>query len=386
MHLPNYRDGSIVNLMSSIRNALGDRSAIYDELRLLPSKELKDAKNIVLIVIDGLGYTFLEKQAKGTVFRKGLKGAMTSVFPATTASAITTFATGAAPQQHAFTGWFMHLKEIGVVFTTLLFNPRFGGPALSTNGFTVQQVLKAKGISERLKACSYLVTARSIMNSDFTQAISGSSKRVGCNTLNDFFMQMEKSIRSHNRKKFIFAYWPEFDSIAHKNGIGSKQAKKHYDELCRSLERFLKQIMDTKTTLIITSDHGLIDTTKDRMIQLEEHPELLDCLTLPLCGEPRAAYCYVHPSKAERFEAYVKTKLKKYCSLHKSQDLIDKNIFGLSEPDPSLFDRVGDYVLIMKENYIIKDMILKKERDFHIGNHGGVSRDEMIVPLIVFQP
>ena len=48
-----------------------------------------------------------------TILSENLIGSMTSVFPATTASAITTFATGLAPQQHAFTGWFMFLKEIG---------------------------------------------------------------------------------------------------------------------------------------------------------------------------------------------------------------------------------------------------------------------------------
>ncbi len=80
----------------------------------------------------------------------------------------------------------------------------------------------------------------------------------------------------------------------------------------------------------------------------------------------------------------MKKKLKKYCCLFKSHDLIDRNYFGLFEPNPNLFDRVGDYILIMKKNYILKDSIEKgkKKGRPHIGHHGGISKNEMLVPLI----
>ena len=79
----------------------------------------------------------------------------------------------------------------------------------------------------------------------------------------------------------------------------------------------------------------------------------------------------------------VNKKLKKYCWLHKSSDLVKKNIFGLGKPDPKLLDRIGDYTLIMKENYIIKDNLLGRKSYAMKGNHGGVSPDEMIVPLVI---
>ena len=59
-----------------------------------------------------------------------------------------------------------------------------------------------------------------------------------------------------------------------------------------------------------------------------------------------------------------------------------KNYFGLGKPHPQLAQRIGDYVLLMKENYIIKDFLLGEEEHFSIGNHGGLSEDEMYVPLI----
>jgi hypothetical protein len=55
---------------------------------------------------------------------------MTSVFPSTTASAITAFMTGLAPAQHGLTGWHMHLDEIDQTLAILPLTPRDGPPRL----------------------------------------------------------------------------------------------------------------------------------------------------------------------------------------------------------------------------------------------------------------
>ncbi|MBW2969434.1 hypothetical protein KY314_04980, partial [Candidatus Woesearchaeota archaeon] len=65
------------------------------------------------------------------------------------------------------------------------------------------------------------------------------------------------------------------------------------------------------------------------------------------------------------------------------KEMINKNYFGLKKPNPKLFDRTGDYILITKNNYMIKDFILGEKKEFHIGNHGGTSKEEMFVPLIL---
>ena len=381
MELPNYKNGSIVNLMSSIGKALGAKP-IYEELSLLPAKDLKDAKNIVLIVLDGLGYEYLKN--KNSILNKGLKGKITSVIPSTTAAAITTFVTGVAPQQHAITGWFMHFKELGVVSTILYFKPRMEGQPFTAQGVKVEDILDTRCFSEKIKTSSYMVTHAEIIDSDFLKANSKSSKILGHKTLGDFFLQIRKAIDSHAGRKYIYAYWSKFDSVSHEYGTNSKEAKKHFLEIDKKINSFINDIKGTNTTLIITADHGFIDTTKKRIIKLEDHPKLKECLTLPFCGEPRLVYCYVHPGKAKQFEIYVKNKLNRFCSLHKSEEIINKNYFGLFKPNPRLMDRVGDYVLIMKENYVFIDKVLKEERHFYIGNHGGVSKEEMYVPLIVF--
>ncbi|MFH1591999.1 MAG: alkaline phosphatase family protein [Candidatus Woesearchaeota archaeon] len=381
---PNYEDGSIVNLMSSVGKNFGYKSK-YKPLKLLHPSELKNSKNILLIILDGVGFEYIKKKGNNTIFQKNLKGKITSVFPPTTAAAIPSITTGVAPQQHAFTGWYMHLKEIGIVSAILPYSPRAGGKPFSKHKLPIEKIFTEQGFASRLNSTSYTIMKRDILNSDFTIHISKKSKRLGYETLNGFLMQVRKTIFSHNRRKYIFAYWPKFDELSHKYGVKSKKSYNHFKQLDKKLKQFIKTIKDTNTTVIIIADHGFIDTTKNKTINLENHPKLQECLTLPLCGEPRTVYCYVHPSKTRQFENYVKTKLNKACYLFKSKELIDKNYFGLFKSNPQLLERIGDYVLIMKDNYMMRDTLLNKKPHPLIGNHGGISKEEMYVPLVVIK-
>jgi len=337
------------------------------------------------MVLDGLGFNYFKAKNKSLVLKEGLRGGITSVFPSTTASAITTFVTGTAPQQHAWTGWFMNLKELGMVSTVLRFNPRLGGETFTQYGVKVRDILDGPFFTEKIKVSSYLVMEEKIKNSDFTKATSKKAKKVlGYKTLEGFLRQIKKAIKFNKQRKYIYAYWPELDWLMHSYGTKGKQVEKHFDELTKSLEKFIEEIKGTNTALIITADHGLIDTTERKVVWLEKHPKLKECLTLPLCGEPRVVYCYVRPSKTRQFEDYVKTRLNKACWLYKSEDLMRRNYFGLFKPNPKLGERIGDYILIMKDNYIFKDCLLGKKASFNRGNHGGISEEEMKVPLIFF--
>ncbi|MCR4322643.1 MAG: alkaline phosphatase family protein [Candidatus Azambacteria bacterium] len=382
MEKPNYKNGSIVNLMSSVGGAFGVKS-MYNELALLSAKELKDVRNVVLIVLDGLGYEFLI--SKESVLHEGLRGKITSVYPPTTSAAITTFATGVAPQQHAVTGWFMHLKEVGTVSTILRFCPRAGGAPFSAQGVSIIDVLDVKTLSSQMEVSAYEITRNDLIDSDYSAMVSEGKTVLGYDTLNGFFTQIKQAIQHHKKRKYIFAYWPSIDSLCHEYGTNSTEVNVHFRELDKKMKAFLRSIQGTDTTVIITADHGLIDVPKERVIKLADHPKLQEYLTLPFCGDSRTKYCYVHPAKAKQFEAYVKTKLRNYCEMHTSEDFIKKGYFGLFTQNPKLADRVGDYVLCMKENYIFFDEVLGENKHINKGNHAGGSKEEMFVPLVVFK-
>ncbi len=386
MVLPDYKGGSIVNLMASLLESYGSKSQ-YAPLRLLPPAELKGSKNIVLVVLDGLGYEYLRKHGKGSIFSDRLEGRITSVFPSTTAACVTTFNTGLAPQQHAITGWFVYLKEMGTISTILTFTPRYAGVD-RTASFTRQKInpkviFDQKSIFERIKTRSYIVTREGIADSAYSVAHSGKAKRLGYRNLTGFFNKLKKALARKGRK-FVYAYWPDIDSLAHKYGTSDKRVERHLKQLDRRF-RSLYRSLEPGTTIVITADHGLINIEPSKRIFLRDHPKLEECLSMPLSGEHRAAYCYVHPSKARQFEKYVRTEFKNKCSLHRSESLVKKGYFGLFSANEKLNSRIGDYVLIMKGNYVMDDFVCGEKMKNPVGVHGGVSDEEMYVPLIVLR-
>ncbi|MCZ7653674.1 MAG: hypothetical protein M5R42_04380 [Rhodocyclaceae bacterium] len=61
----------------------------------------------MLLVIDSLGYDYLLRHGAGGTLHRHLHSRLTSVFPSTTASAVTAYLSGLRAPQHALTGWHM---------------------------------------------------------------------------------------------------------------------------------------------------------------------------------------------------------------------------------------------------------------------------------------
>ncbi len=377
---PTYDDNNITNLMASLSGALGAETE-YPALSTFPSAELTNYQNIVLIVIDGLGYGYVCHHPHSFLYRN-LRARLTTVFPSTTASAISAFLSGFAPQQHGITGWYVYLRELGSVAAVLPFQPRHGGPTYQQMGIDARHIFDWVPFFDRIRPTSYINTARYIVNSACSVVTGGSARRCGYDSLDEFFNQTRDIVLCNDERKYIYAYWPQLDSLAHQSGIKSKNVSDHFTQIDQALERLIEQLHGTNTAVIVCADHGLIDTSPERTIRVEHHPALADTLALPLCGEPRTAYCYVRGTKHRQFKDYVVNELGHCCDVVSSEQLIEEQFFGLGKAHPRLSQRVGDYTLLMKNNYIIKDAILGESEFTQIGVHGGWSPEERYVPLI----
>ena len=381
MVLPEYDGKSIVNLMSSLQIACGAKP-VYPRLKNINSNHLSEKKNILLIVLDGLGYDYIADYGKGTLFDHYMETKLTSVFPSTTASAITTFSSGLAPQEHAVTGWFMYFREVAAASLILPFCPRFSGVSYELHGVKADRIFNFPSIFTDLKRERYVITVKYIKNSPYNNYSLKETEKLGYTKLNGFTRSISKVIRKSKGKSFTYAYWPDFDKNAHRFGINSEETNIHFKQLDRSLRALFKRLKGTDTTCIITADHGLIDTIPERVLTTDDFPGFSELLTLPLCGEPRVPFCYVKASRKEDFEKYVKENMSHICDLHTSESLIKKGYFGLKKVNPKLRDRVGDYTLLMKENYVLHDWVEGEIPFSFIGYHGNLTPEEMYVPFI----
>ena len=382
LNKPDYNAGSIVNLVSSLRSSMGNSHLAYKPLDLLDPERLKSFDNIVFLLIDGLGYEYLTKHGQDSHLHAHLKGKITSVFPTTTSAALTSINTGVAPLQHAVTGWFMYLQEVASVTAILPFVPRIGGDPLSSQGVNLASIIDVAPVYSEYDRKSYLVNQRHIVDSDYSTTMTRGAQRHAYSDMPGLFERVREIVDSSDDTKFIYAYWPEFDGLCHIYGVESKHTKRHFEQLDAHFGDLLEQLQGSNTAVILTADHGLIDTQLDRVIYIDNYPELTDTLLLPLCGEPRAAYCYVKPGRKQDFEAYVTTYLYDFCDMYRTSELVEEGLFGIGDIHKQFYQRAGDYVLLMKENYVIKDRLVNEKEFSQIGVHGGLSEQELYVPLI----
>jgi Type I phosphodiesterase / nucleotide pyrophosphatase len=382
MQLPDYQGRNLVNLMASLQNGLGGPTHAYRELDLLPAKQAGAQRQVLLWVIDGLGFNFLRAHPQAVHLNAHLRGSMTSVYPPTTASAITTLLTGAAPQQHGLTGWYMYFRELGSILTVLPGKARYGGVGLAAAGIDMAALLGHVAFADRIGVSACIISPASIAHSDFNRAHIGRARLASYSGLSGLLAVIRAELRAGDRK-FVYAYWPELDSIGHREGIGSESARTHLLELDQAFMTLLEQVRGTDTLVIVCADHGQVDTTPATRLCLDDHPELRDMLAMPLCGEPRSVFCYLRPGCEDRFDAYVASALAGIVRAFPASRLIDDNWFGLGEPHPELLRRIGDRVLLLQSNYTLKDWLPQEKRFAMVGAHGGLSSDELLVPLII---
>lgn len=379
---PDFDGGGIVNLMTSLTLGLGGEPGPYAAASALNPDEVAAARNVMLVIIDGLGDHFFN--AHEGPLGSWRRGRLSSVFPSSTAPAISSIVTGVGPEQHAVTGWHMSFREAGMVVKTLPFVPRIGGPQLTELGVDPRLMLCRPSLFDRLPVSVTQVMPAHILNSPYNRTAAGGAQGIGYRDYAQFLATCTKLVRRNRERQFIYAYWPELDSLAHQHGIGSHQAQDHWRMLARGLLRLQDQLAGSDTLLLVSADHGFLDIRPESVVELSQHPVMSECLSQPLCGEPRSTFCYVHPGRTRDFEQYVNEHLSHAFELHASEELLVGGWFGHGAPSEQIHSRIGDYTLMPREDYVIHES-LGSESGWPgmIGVHGGSSEAEMYVPLLV---
>ena len=99
--LPDYNN-CLVNLANSIEKKFGVETTA-DTLPLADKYLDKKYKNVVVLLLDAMGISILEKHLKEDgFFRSHLAGEYNSVYPPTTVAATTSLMNGLYPDEH---GW-----------------------------------------------------------------------------------------------------------------------------------------------------------------------------------------------------------------------------------------------------------------------------------------
>jgi arylsulfatase A-like enzyme len=392
---PDYSGHGILNLMTTLANGLGVETGNCPALLSdcgLSIDEVARARHVVLLVIDGMGDALLRQHNASMMLRRQV-ATLTSVFPTTTASAIPTFLTGLAPQQHGLTGWHMYFDEIEDILAVLPLHVR--DRAKERKPLELQSLPERLAfrppLARRLPGRCTFITPRHISRSAFNQYHTAGERCLPFDNVGEFFTGIARAVAEAPEQpsaipNFVHAYLPDLDALMHEQGTQTAAVAAAIGLLGEGLTWLVNALRQTGTLVIVTADHGFIDAPPSRLIEFEQHSALHSMLSRPLCGERRIAYAYVdHPRRAD-FEAYVATHLRHACELHAAKDFLAAGWLGPGAPHPRLERRIGDYVLQMREDWTIKDWLPGEKRYAQLGVHGGASVSEMHVPLLLARP
>jgi hypothetical protein len=374
-HFPCYAGNGFLNLVASLVEACGGAPR-HAPLAALPASELRGARNIVFVIVDGLGDNYLRANGNDGALLRHRRGAISAVFPSTTASAITTSFTGAAPLEHGLTGWFTYFSAAACVGAPLPFQRR---GERNRMGVSPAQLFVQPSLFDGLAARSIVVSYRPIIDSSYNVHHCGRAERLAYDDLEGFLAQTVAAVKSGPERKLVYAYWPEFDALSHQHGVGSARVRAHFDTLDAVFGELLAQLAGTDTLLALTADHGFIDCPAGESIELPS--ALASMLRFPLCGERRVAFCHVQDAKS--FIAKAKDIFGERAEVRPSRELADEGWFGPGRAHPDFAERIGDVALVMNGLATVKDWVPGEPRHLHIGNHGGTSPDEMNIPLVV---
>ena len=403
---PSYANGSIASLPASVISWLGAEalpSAAPPLADIILAHWGQKFRRVIVLVVDGYGLDMLQQalvDAQSDAYLRvwadlpadTLLAPMTSVVPSTTAAALTTLWTGAYPAEHGVIGYTEFLKEYGLIANMILHSPAsFAGEAgsLRLAGFKPETFLPVPMLGPHLTAQGIRVRAyqhRAIVRSGLSTMLLPGVELTPIHTLGDMFVSLSAGLESDGGgRSYSYAYWSELDDLCHRYGPGDVRFKRELADFSLQFGMFLRERLEQRsgdTLLVLTADHGHIHTPKDPALELRHHPELVECMAMLPSGESRLPYVFLRPGREERFRALVDAAWPGRFQVLPSADFIRAGMFGprSAREHPHLADRAGDVVLIPREgDYLWFD---PGHDNPLLGRHGGLSRTEMLVPLL----
>ena len=398
--LPHYEGFSVANIGPTVAGLLGGS---VPGGATLPHEVWADlapgVRRVVLVLLDAVGYSRFQAALddESLVFRRlaeaGRLFPITSTFPSTTTATLTSLWTGRTPAEHGFIGYVLFLREFGVTADMIHLTPRGrqggGKDTLLDWGLKAEGFLPVPGLAESLAAEG--IVTRGIIREDYLGSFlsqlhyRGAAEVRGHLGSPDMWVCLREMLRSRRDERlYLTAYWGEVDTVSHRRGSGSPHWDAELRNLAYSLEReFLSQLTPADregTLLVITADHGQIDTPLHRIVYLKQHPALADALVMSPTGEPRVPYLYVRPGRVDAVKSYFAEHLAQAFVVLDVETVLASGLLGPGPVSPAVPHRLGDLVVLSRDHWSLYDR--DKEPDT-ISRHGSLTPDEMLVPLLM---
>lgn len=395
---PAYDGRSIGNIPATIAETL---KVPFNGLPALEPKLWQplagDCRRVVLLTLDAFGWNLLqaeEARLGGLLNKADIVEQITSIFPSTTVAALSSLWTGAAPAQHGMLALNMFFPEYATETQMLFFTPTFGRypDALIAAGLKPESFLQWPGMAEQLAqqgVPTHAFKGREIIYSALSRMHGrGVSGDHGAITFSDMLDQVAQMLEATaDESLYLSAYWPTIDTISHFRHWDGEATRAEIRTLFYQIQtQFLDKLSASAregTLFFITADHGQIALPTH--IYLEDHPKLQQMLFMKPSGEPRITYLYAKHGRIEEIVQYINQHLGAFMVALTAEEALASGLFGPQPHTAVAHERIGDVVVIMRQDAVLFNQTLPEQARHMVGGHGGMSHGEMQVPWIGFR-
>lgn len=326
------------------------------------------ARSVVLLVLDGLGWSSIERHRDTLPTLAAMEGRpITAVAPTTTAAGLTSISTGLTPAQHGMVGYRMRVS--GMVLNVLRWQVPGGGN-------NPPDPVRVQPMPPFLGQKVPVVTRADFRDGGFTCAHLRGGQFVGWQTTAILVEHVRRLVAAG--QKFVYAYYDGIDKVAHAYGLADGFLEAELTETDRLIGSLLDRLPGD-CALLVTADHGQVAAGRRDFIDLGS----VHHLVAAYAGEGRFRSLHAIPGAASELLTAATERFGDVAWVFTRDELFDDGWLG-DGGTAEVRHRVGDVVLAARGHAAFADPTNPRELTL-VAQHGSLTRDEMLVPLLAIR-
>ncbi|MEY2421672.1 MAG: hypothetical protein QOI95_1739 [Acidimicrobiaceae bacterium] len=327
-----------------------------------------EADQVVLLLLDGLGWEQLQARRHLAPTLMSMEGGpIATVLPTTTATALTSLATGTPPGEHGIVGYRMNVH--GEVLNVLRWTTAAGDARQTITPQKIQTQLPFLGQRPPV------VTRAEFVRTGFTMAHLDTTRFTGYRMPSSLVTDLARLMRGP--EPFAYGYYEGIDKVSHEYGLGE-----YYDAELAAADRLVADVLEavpSGTAVVVVSDHGQVEVGP-RVIQLA--PEVIAHVSMQ-SGEGRFRWLHARPGYASMLFDAAKACHGDDAWVVTRDQVIEEGWFG-PRVSADASARLGDVALVARTDVAFLEPTDTGPYDL-IGRHGSATAAELWVPLLVGQ-
>ncbi|MDT0118069.1 alkaline phosphatase family protein [Microbacterium sp. PRF11] len=335
------------------------------------------ARSVIVFLVDGLGSHNLAARRGHARFlgsTGGRRDVARTVFPSTTAAALTSLLTGTEPGAHGIVGYRARIPGTDVAPNQL--------HGWETDGLDPHVWQRRAPLLETHAASggrAFVVSRPSYTGTGFTEATLRGAEFFPSDDL-DERVRIAADLAARHPGSITYLYAPELDTAGHRDGWESDRWTDALEQLDDAARR-LSNTIDPRTGVLLTADHGMVDVPAHKHVLLRDGDALLDDVAL-IGGEPRMLHLYTTEGRGDAVTRTWRESEDARAWVMTRDEAIAAGLFG-SRVDDDVRPRIGDVLVAARGRFAFYDDRESDKRPQRmVGQHGSLTDEERTVPLL----